>query len=821
MSKPKVPKGTKNANCVAVLPDNVRQDYLDMYANRNQGDPEVQEWSERQKFEYEQYRYRMELHMLANSRLGQAVQNHRKGVWKGALGTIAQDRWEGAAGLASVEARSHAIKGKMNSILSDMIDKYRPRALGFSRDREGMKNVVREVFGKATGDQEASAYAQAWKKMAEYTRKRLTDAGASVGRIAGDEGIGWGLPQHHNPARISAMGREQWMELLYETLDWDRMVKESGLSPDELDDIIRFDIFDSIVTDGATKVDLTKISGLPQGKGLLNRLQQHRFLHFYDGDSWLKYQDAAGSDDYLTAMMDFVNHQSLNLAAMEVLGPNPDIGYQHLRNLIKLSGETDKLDYLDRVYKNTLGHVGTSSQAWAERMAGIRSFNVMAHLGNATLSMITDPAFLTMTAKINDVPAFSALRRQIAMTAAGAFGNTKDLKFASQIGFVSEYAADRLLSAARFTDVAPNKFAARLSEITVRASGMHAITVAGRAAFSLEYAAALAKDAKTPWAKLSKRRQEAFARVGINEYDWNVIRGSQKVNHRGVDYVDINNVGRGGNRETATKLGALVSQEMNYAVPMPGAEMRAWQNQGHKRGTVPGEAFRSAFEFKSFPMTIFMTHFRRIQYQQAMNKYTYGGGLIALLVGLGAFATDAKDISQGRDPASFVDDDGTPNFAHITRVLAQSGALGIYGDLAFADWTRFGQSLGQTVIGPTGGLFDDTMKTGYQGMAALIESLTDADDKEVAKFKNRIGKNVQKYKPEIWQFRAAMDRAVNQAMNAWTDDDWADTLYSADKRRRKELGQEKFWADDAALPDRPPRIIEGRFNPDETLAEPR
>jgi hypothetical protein len=800
MAKLKVPKGTKNIDCIRILPTDVQKEYIDMYGRRNQGDPEVRQWADAQKFEYELWRARMDMHIIANHRLGKNVLGHSKGLWEGALSAFVPDRFEGTS-FTSVEGRAHSIAGKLNSILSEMLDKYKPRMLGFSRDREGMKNVVREVFNKNTGDQEAAEMAQAWKKMAEYVRKRLVANGASIGKIADD---GWGMPQYHDPSKVAAIGREPWMELLYEHLDWEKMVKNTGLDRDALEDLIRWDVFDSIVTDGASKIDLERISGKPQGQGLLSRLQQHRLLYFKDGDAWLDYQDAAGHSDYLTAMTDFVRSQSINIAAMEVLGPNPEIGYQHVRNLLKTGGLENKLDWLDNVYKNVMGNIGTSDQKAASHMAGIRGFNVMAHLGNATLSMITDPAFLTMTARINDVPAYKAILRQLKMAAGQGVGASGDFKFANQLGFTAEYAADRLLAAARFTDVAPHKYMARASEMTVRASFMHAITTAGRAAFALEYSAALARDSGKTFSELSKRRIAAFNRVGITEQDWDRIRMSQKATQRGVEYVDINYVGSGGGRETATKLGALVNQEMNYAVPMPGAEQRAWQNQGLKRGTVKGEAWRSVMEFKSFPITILMMHGRRIMHQKAMNKYAYGGSMIAMLLMLGSVATDSKDVSRGRDPGAWFNDDGTVNWKQAGRVAAQSGGLGIYGDILFHDQTQFGMSIASTLGGPTSGLLQDTTALSQASLYALIESLGGEDDEKAKQLKKIIGRDIQKYKPEIWQFRALEDRAINQALNWWTDDEWDRSLRRSEKRRAKEMGQENYWAEDAMLPERAP-----------------
>lgn len=798
--KKNVPKGTKNLDCASLLPDMLFDEFVGLFGQKNKGDPDVMAWGDQQLAGFAEWKRRNDLQLMANARINHAIMGNKAGVAAGAKGVLVLDRWEGGSSV-SLEFRAHAIHAKLSSILNGLLHEYRPMHLGFSRDRKGMRNVVREVFETATGDQEASAYAQAWLKMAEYVRKRMNDAGAQIPKMKG-----WGMPQYHDPAKVSSMSAKEWVDSLKDKLDWIRMSEETGLSSADIRELLETQVYQSIVTDGASKIDLGKISGTPQGKGLLNRLKEHRFMHFKDGDSWINYQDEFGTDDYLSAMMDFVQHSSLNIAAMETLGPTPEIGFQHIKNILRKQGEQDRINWLEKVYPNVMGQVGTNNQTLASSMAAIRAGNVVAHLGNATLSMITDPGFLAMTARANDIPIVKTLLRQMKLAIGTAFDQEDGLRFANQIGLVSEYAADRLIAAQRFTDVAPHGFMARLSEITVRASWMHSITVAGRAAFALEYSAAIARDGAKSFDQLSRGRKDAFRRVGITSADWDQIRASGITMKDGVPYADINAIGAKAGRENGVKVAALIQQEMNYAVPTPGAESRTMVNQNLKRGTVYGEFARTIGEFKQFPITMLMLHGRRALNTSSMNKAAYGGGLTALLLALGWVATGAKDISRGRDPISLFDEDGSPNFMQGARVAMQSGALGIYGDLIFADQTRFGASPAATIMGPTVSLGADVLGLMQQSMIALNESLTTGEDKELMKLKKRIGRNIQTYKPEIWQFRALEDRAVNKGINALTDGEWERSLNAADRKRMKEQGQGLFWANDEMLPERAPEL---------------
>ena len=794
---PKLPKGTKNLGCITQLPADLQEQFADQFGSRPKGDDDALAWIDKQKQDIEYYRAKLDLHIIANARMTNAVMNHSMGPKYGARGVLVPDRFEGM-GFTSVESRAHAVKGKLTSILSDFVDRYRPRHLGFHRSREGVKNFIKEVFGEATGDQEAAEFANAWRTVSDYVRKRLNTAGALINKL--DD---WGMPQFHEPGKVATVSREEWTNFLIDKLDWIRMSEETGLSSTDLQILIRDQIYDSIVTDGASKIDLGRISGKPQGRGILTKLKEHRFLHFKDAESWMAYQERFGLDDYISGMDNWLTHQSNNIAAMEVLGPDPKIGMQHLRNLLRKAGQEDQIEWLEKIYANLMGEVGVSNHQAASIASGIRQANIVMHLGNATLSMITDPAFLAITARYNDVPIFKALLSQIKIAAKNAFGNSDDLKFLTRLGYTAEYATDRLLAASRFTDVVPHKFMSRLSEGMMRASWMHNITVAGRAAFALEYSAAVAQDIGKSFSELSKRRREAFKRVGINESMWDAMRTRGVTMRDGVPYMDINKIGKGIGKEEATRFGALVNQEMSYAVPTPGVETRAWQNQAQARGTFVGEAWRFGMEFKSFPITMLMLHARRTLHGKAMNRAAYGGALVSLLFMLGHTAVQTKDISKGRDPVELMDDDGTPNWNAITRAATQAGALGIYGDLLLSDQTRYGAGWGETLMGPTIGLGADMWGLGQQALFALTEDIE--DDTEKRKLASKLGQNMKVYMPTLWQVRALQDRAVNKALDAMTEGDWDAKMRRAERRREKEKGQANFWAEDEWLPSRAPQ----------------
>jgi hypothetical protein len=60
------------------------------------------------------------------------------------------------------------------------------------------------------------------------------------------------------------------------------------------------------------------------GHFVANQRADARFLHFNSPDDWLAYNaDYGGGNNVFSAMMEHVRGMSEDIAAMEVLGPNP------------------------------------------------------------------------------------------------------------------------------------------------------------------------------------------------------------------------------------------------------------------------------------------------------------------------------------------------------------------------------------------------------------------------------------------------------------------------------------------------------------------
>lgn len=216
--------------------------------------------------------------------------------------------------------------------------------VGSRKQQARMDNMVRELFGEATGDATAAAMARSWEKVSEDLRVRFNAAGGATAKLER-----WGMPQSHDPLALMDMGQAAWVRHMMTegVLDRERTVhpvSRQRLSDADLKTALE-SIWLKITTDGWSDKDVT---AQPKGKGALyTQHADHRFLHFKDADAWLAYAKRFGNPDAFAAMMGHIAVMSRDIAHMEVLGPNPNAMRAYVRSWIeKQAAEKKPVDIL-------------------------------------------------------------------------------------------------------------------------------------------------------------------------------------------------------------------------------------------------------------------------------------------------------------------------------------------------------------------------------------------------------------------------------------------------------------------------------------------
>lgn len=707
-------------------------------------------------------------------RLSQAwdnIKSHPDGAYNGLIGLLTKDP-KGKAGYSNVEYLSKFYEGKYDSMMAEALSVFRTRAVGFSQDEAGLRNLVRAVYGEAVDDPQIMQFAKDWENLTETIR---LDFNAKGGSISKNER--WLLPQNHDAREILAKGKTEleskrlWKEKITPMLDRNNMLDDNGnvLTDEAFDEALDF-TFETIVSGGLNK---TKDFTVPRmGKKLSRRGSERRFLFFKDADSWLEYQKVYGKGDVFTTLTGHVSMKANDIAIMEIFGTSPQATFDALKNQIKKEGDikTRQSRFASMVYNVVSGKINQGElTTLSDFMQSVRNVITASTLGKAFLSALSDVGFQAITSRYNNLPALKVLNKQLSLMNPA---NEADRIAAVKLGLVAEAWKGRATGANRYADVYGTDATQKMAEGVMRASLLSPWTDAGRKAFGMEYSSMLADNFSIKFDSLDPNIKKAFASYGINEQDWNTFRAQTPLNHKGAKFADMT-------QDAGKKFHQMVLSETDFAVPTPDARVRAFTTGGLERASIVGQVWRSAMMLKSFPITIMTTHFYRAAMQATTGqKLAYIGLLGASTTIMGGVALQLKDIVAGREPRP-VDE------KFIGAAFMQGGGLGILGDFVFSDKNRFGGGIIQTLVGPTGELLDKTTKL-------TIGNIQQAFKGEETNVLSESVQFIDRYTPDIWQAHL-FKNAIFDQIEIMADPKAQKKFNRIMKKRKKEFKQDYWW----------------------------
>lgn len=438
-----------------------------------------------------------------------------RGPWKGgrAAADFLIELVDGQGGLAgapgaSVKGRYQAIRGQLDAMMADLIERFETKTGFDAPGRATLDNIVREAFGEDSGDAAAKALAQAWSGAAEHARKLFNAAGGEIGKLEG-----WGLPQTHDAVAVRAAGKDGWVEATLPRLAREKMtdrVTGAAFTEKRLRAVLG-DVWDSIVTGGAN--DLAPGEHLGAGK-LANRRAEHRFLVFKSAGDWMAYQQQFGRADPFAAMMNHLDNLARDVARMQVLGPNPDHQFQWLQRFAEHEGRVEQGAGVEKAQANAAHAVNTASLmyrqfkgetstpygrdvALATAGGAVRSYLSGAQLGSAVLLDLTsNPVFAAYTRSFTGLSAAGDFKAW-----AGHVFRPETRAMAKRSGFIVENARAMLAASAqdavRMNTVGGkvlgglNAFARRVPVAVMKAQGLSGNVAASRWAFQHEFMGAL------------------------------------------------------------------------------------------------------------------------------------------------------------------------------------------------------------------------------------------------------------------------------------------------------------------------------------------
>lgn len=729
---------------------------------------------------------------------------------------------DGKGSVLSVESRAEAIEADAFRQMLGTLEATNPKFFGLLENPEGVRALVRELFGEDSGVREAKEGAAQFHKVASELLSRFNDAGGKV-RPRED----WGLPHHHSQRRIAAAGEATWIEKTFPKLNRDRYRNEDGSRMND-GQVIAFlrEAYQTLATGGVNNLE-------PGARGAeAMRANYHaaaREIHYKSADDYLAYQADFGERGLYEVLTGHVRAMADSIAMVETFGPNPDHAYRYFRDLAereqtvadptKRGKIAKQLVGLDNLFDYVSGKtLPVANEHLASAFDTVRKWLVSSRLGSAFISSLPDEATMQLTARVNNLDGMQMIRNELAALNPA---NQMEKRLAQRAGLALQTMIGGLN---RFGDESMrNTLATKLATFTMRASGLSAITDARRRAFGTVMMSSLghlSREADTP-AKLDPQDHRLLLSKGITDADWQIWKRAELEDWgsgnntmltpesiyripdealAGIGDIDANPQQL--RRDAATRLLGVVLEEQNMAVVEPGGRERAALYSNLQRGTWKGELTRSVFLFKTMPIAMLMRHWERgMSGPDARSKAGYIAALTVSTTVMGMLALQIDELLKGRDPVNMNPFEGKAGARNWVRAFLKGGSLGIYGDFLFAEQTQGGQSPVASALGPVVGAAEEVFGLTQGNVVQALQGKKTHAGAELVKFAKGMTPMAN-----LWYTKAVTDHLIFNQLQELVSPGY---LARMRQRAQREYGQSFYWEPQDTAPQRAPNLAAG------------
>ena len=706
-----------------------------------------------------------------------------------------------------------AYRGQMYALLGDALETVGKGAFARQKGKAHLPNIAREIFGQSTGDAKAKAFADAWLRVADLTVELFNNAGGSMQRIARY------MPQAQNAVKLARAGKDRWVRVHLESVDWSKTKMPSGrvIHPGERVAVLE-KVYETLVTDGASKIDMTAFRG--QGKAVGNTLDTHRFLHYKNGDAWLKVHEEFGEGNVFEVLVGHIETMAHKTALVETFGPNPEVTMMNIESIVRKAaadtGDARNVSDAEAILKNKFQPMMAVVQrenpmdpnsVFGNTVTGVANILTAAQLGSASL--------LAIPGDFMQAAAVRALYNQGMFNGTGMYMKAlaTDPKFmreiATQSGFVMDEVVMATYAQTRWTGVATVGPAATrfVSEAVMRASLMSGHTKAARWAAQSEFMGMMHRSAdkplnETPFADIARRH-------GITSEMWDALRQNVKAwePRRDIKFmrpIDILQTQVPNRQAVYTKFQTMIFEEARRMIPEATIEGAVALKGTTRPDTLLGALSYSFSMYKNFPISFAMIYGRLgMTAKTSAGRLGFYAGLGAGMTLVGALGTQMREVSKGRDPLPMND----PRF--LGKAFLSGGALSIWGDFLFAGVNEYNRGPQDIAAGPLVQFLGDTtdllLGDVFQ-FAEALGGLSEPDGKGT--FGGKAVEYARRYTPgtSIWWARAALSRQVFDRLYELADPRAYQKFRRQEKNRRQDYGQEHWWAPGEMAPDRAPDI---------------
>ena len=448
----------------------------------------------------------------------------------------------------TLEGKHMAVQAQIDNMMRGVLLKHGPDVIGRITDKAGLDDLGREAFGQDTGNVGARDLAKAWDTAREWTRGRANAAGADIGKLTD-----YGLQMHWDSTLVRDLPNYQAFEdMVLPHLDRTRMIDHDTGVP---------------FTDEALRETMDKVwQGIrsegwddrePGGIGrasMANDGKDPRFFVFKDYDSWNRVNDQLGSGNAFTSMNGMLEHRARQIAALEVLGPNPEHQMKWLQDVVMKSAQTDMAPG-DKVLNAAKSAIKAANNMWQEfkgqlnqpdnkRIAEIfgtyRNLKSSAVLGSAFISQLSDMGLSHQARIFNGLPEWKTLGIWLSMLKPNL---TEDRNFAARqlMGLVEQrhYTATQ---ARLYGREFAKPWSSRLVSTVMNLQGSARWAQAGRHHFGIDWWGAITDERGKTFDQLDPVFRGAMERGGFDAASWDQLRATPTEAVNGTPWIIADNV---------------------------------------------------------------------------------------------------------------------------------------------------------------------------------------------------------------------------------------------------------------------------------------
>lgn len=737
----------------------------------------------------------------------QRVVEHPAGRNAGLMGLMTKDMFREAGMVRDLPAEHpvkqglnvdylhQGLKARLFNMFGAGMEAFKPGFLNNAEKIEGVRNMVRELFGKETGDQTAKVGVAGWKNA---TDKAVEMAKATGKRFAENED--WRLPQAWTPRRVAKVSEDEFVRTWTDEANrggvefWDKDANAPVQTAARQDFVLRR-AYNDIKGEGG--------GGEPFSKDM-------RTFRFKDPESYLRMQDKFGvGNDVLAMMTGHLDHMAKEVAISRIFGSNPQATFAALLKRVKeqpglktgagverfnpvrlMAPAFQTEPMLRNTFKVITGETNVvHNEVLSSVLGGARDLIGASSLRNLPISIIPSDTVTTLLAA-----------NHIGMSGFKILGEITDgttsKEAAAHLQVNSHSAVDYINNSYRKYEDELNYsgMARKVSRGVVKATGAELWTEAGRRASQTSFMNQIAEMRDISFGNLDPKFKRFLDAYGFDAGQWNRIRSVpvQKVNDAKY-YLNPEQQ----EPELYQRLLSAVQEQSSYAFHQPDARTRAITTGGTQRGTAVGEVWRSMWQYKQFALERMTTHLMRVMVDGPIeSRVARGTAFMAMSTAAGALSLQAANIVAGKDPASMSD----PKF--WVQAFVKGGGGGIYGDL-LASGLKGDRSAGDVTAefaGPLPGLASDVIRTAAAPMRQALNQDGTAQGETKAREAVNIGR---RFTPNTWYTKLAIDRMFWDKLQTLVDPDYRGSFRRSNDAARKQ-GTPYWWGRGEAAPSRLP-----------------